>query len=244
MDYERHIRAGRLCWTLTSNGYKYLTWNLYQSWTKAHPEQPLLVVCADTSAYLFLRREGVPVIMASKRLPDYGPGIITFGTTFFRSLNALKLAILHEFMIDSRIETCIYCDGDIVIYRPFLNDIEERLQTCPLWLQCDEPAAACSEPCPMLCTGLIAARHGVDPLIFRVDDRTLWEKGAGQDQPYVNERIRALSVSAKSLPGDLYPNGARLQMRDGAFLAHYNHMYGNQKIGAMKRRGDWTIAQI
>lgn len=248
MEYTRYIRAGRLCWTLTSNGYKYLTWNLYKSWVNVHPEQPLLVICADTSAYSFLRREGLPVIMAPKRLPDYGPSMATFGTGHFRTLNALKLGILDEIAKDNRVETCVYCDGDIVIYRPILEDLSQRLQTEPLLFQCDEPSTECTatdaNDCPMLCTGLIAFRHGIDARIFNLDDRDLWEKGAGQDQPYVNERVRNLSVPVTTLPRDLYPNGMLLSKRANALLLHYNHMIGSQKILAMKRTGDWTIPQL
>ncbi len=248
MDYTRYIHAGRLCWTLTSNGYKYLTWNLYKSWATVHPGQPLLVICADTSAYSFLKREGVPVIMATKRLPDYGPGIVPFGTNQFRTLNALKLAILAEIAANTRVETCVYLDGDIVVYRPFLNDIGERLQTHTLLFQCDEMGQECSATdaigCPELCTGLIAFRHGIDARVFQLDDRALWEKGLGQDQPFVNERVKALQVPVHVLPRDLYPNGMRLRMRDGALLIHYNHMIGTQKINAMKRNGDWKIPQV
>ncbi len=251
MNYAAYIRDGRLCWTLTSNGYKYLTWNLYKSWVSAHPSQPLLILCADTSVYTFLQREGVPCRMANERLPDYGPGIVTFGTNQFRTLNSLKLRLLGHFAADAAVQTCLYLDGDIVVYKPFLEDLSARLQgddAAALLFQCDEPAATCQDPaaCPYRCTGFIAFRHGgFDPRIFKVDDRALWEKGAGQDQPYVNQRIADYGVASKTLPCDLYPNGMRQNHRGGAALMlHYNHMVGNQKIAAMKRAGDWSIAQI
>lgn len=247
MNYDSYIRDGRLCWTLTSNGYKYLTWNMYKSWIVAHPQQPLLVLCADTSAYSFLQREGVPCRMVKTRLPDYGPHIVTFGTNQFRNLNLLKLQLLAEFAADQRLDTCLYLDGDIVVYKPFLEDLEQRLEEHPLLFQCDEPAATCVTPaaCPYRCTGFLVFKRGVDARIFKVDDRALWEKGAGQDQPYVNQRIAEYGVAAMTLPHDLYPNGMRQRHRGAeALMLHYNHMIGNQKIAAMKRAGDWTIAQI
>lgn len=243
MNYERYIRDGRLCWTLTSNGYKYLTWNLYKTWTAVHPPQPLLIFCADTPSYLFLQREGMPVVMAKKRLPDYGPGIVPICTQNFQTLNALKLSILADLARATAVQECLYLDGDIVIYRPFLEDLRSRLQESPLWFQCDERGLECSDVsgCPNLCTGLIAFRHGVDSRIFEVNDRALWEKGSSQDQTYVNQRLQDYAVAARALPRDLYPNGVRLGLRAGAYLAHYNHLIGNQKVGMMKRNGDWKL---
>ena len=250
MSYTNYIRDGRLCWTLTSNGYKYLTWNFYKSWSKAHPEQPLLILCADTSVHLFFRREGVPAVLAKGRLPDYGPAIVQFGSSNFKTLNALKLQLLADFAKDSAIETCVYLDGDIVVYRPFLADIFTRLQEHPLWFQCDEQTRECTgfdaTGCPHVCTGLIAFRHGIDARIFQLtaQDQALWVKGSEQDQPYVNARIREFGIVAKTLPVADYPNGIRMTQRSGAALLHYNYLVGNQKVGMMKRNGDWFVVQL
>ena len=248
MNYDPYIRDGRLCWTLTSNGYKYLTWNFVKFWAKAiGSKQPILVLCADQPSYLFFQREGVPCKMAPTRLPDFGPGIVPFDTGNFHRLNLLKLQCLHEFAKNQKVRECVYLDGDIVVYKDFLADIGQRLQEHSLWFQCDETALECAgeTTCKEYCTGLIVFSHGVDPRIFHVNDGELWKKGGNMDQPYVNTRIKDYGVVAKSLPRDLYPNGKRLNLsRDTALLQHYNHMIGNQKAAMMKRRGDWLIQQI
>ncbi len=244
--YERYIRDGRLCWTLTSNGYKYLTWNFYKTWARVHPGQPLLILCADAAAHMFFRREGVPAEMAKRRLPDYGPAIAQFGSTNFKSLNALKLQILAEFAEAVEIQSCIYFDGDIVVYRPCITDIFQRLEDHPIWFQCDEQTQACTDMsgCPHVCTGLIAFKHGIDARMFQLTDQLLWVKGSEQDQPYVNARIREFGIAVKTLPVADYPNGIRMTQRAGAALLHYNYLVGNQKIGMMKRNGDWFVQQL
>lgn len=247
MNYDSYIRDGRLCWTLTSNGYKYLTWNFVKFWAKSiGSKQAILILCADQPSYLFFQREGVPCKMAPTRLPDFGPGVVQFDTKNFHTLNLLKLQCLHEFAKDEKVRECVYLDGDIVIYKDFLADIGQRLQEHPLWFQCDE-GIGCKgqDTCGNLCTGLIAFRHGTDPHLFLVNDRALWEKGGNMDQPYINQRINDLAAVAKALPQELYPNGRRLGTeRPDALLQHYNHLVGNQKAAMMKRRGDWLIPQI
>ena len=70
MNYTPYIREGLLCWTLTSNGYKYLTWNFVKHWTRVSTI-PLLIVCADKPSFLFLRREGISCILVDKRCYIY-----------------------------------------------------------------------------------------------------------------------------------------------------------------------------
>jgi hypothetical protein len=244
--YTNYMRDGCLCWTLTSNGYKYLTWNFYKTWVRVHPGQPLLILCADAAAHMFFRREGVPAEMVKRRLPDYGPNIVQFGSENFKTLNALKLELLAEMASTPQIESCIYFDGDIVLYKPCLADLKGRLQEHPLWFQCDEQTHICTNAngCPNACTGLIVFRHGIDARIFQLTDQPLWARWAEQDQPYVNARILEFSVAIRSLPVDVYPNGFRMTQRAGAVLLHYNYLIGNQKVGMMKRNGDWFVQQL
>jgi hypothetical protein len=254
MKYQSHLRDGRLCWTLTSNGYKYLTLNLYKSWTAAIPHQPLLVVCADAESHLFFQREYIPCVMATTRLPNFGPRIREFNSETFQRLNALKLECLAFFAKESSVRECIYLDGDIVVYKDFLPDMATRMETQPLWFQCDETSPVCSSPtaCTSLCTGFIAFRHGIPAAIFELTDAALWKRGGSMDQPYVNERIRQLGVTAMALPADLYLNGYRgalndavsSRMRADAFLLHYNHMVGNTKVAKMRALGDWKIPAL
>lgn len=258
MNIEPHIQTGtgRLCWTLTSNGYKYYTWNLALMWQRVvGPTQRLLVVCADRPSYEFLRREGVgPCVLVppESRVPDFGPAVVPIGSKNFMSLNRLKLRLLETFAADSRVRSCIYMDGDIAIYQPFLDDIEGRFKHQPLWFQCDERGPACaadaSGACPNVCTGLIAFNHGIPPALFRVDDEALWRAGYSQDQTWVNTRLGAMAQPYGVLPRAHYPNGAVATAthadplrRQAAYLLHYNFRVGDAKRLDMKRLGDWHL---
>ena len=254
MNYQRYIRDGLLCWTLTSNGYKYLTWNLAKMWS-AVMSQPLVIVCADKSSYSFLRREGVAaVILVEKLLPDFGHQIVPFGSKNFMALNRLKLRLLKGFADDAAVERCVYLDGDIAVYKNFLGDIEERLKQAPLWLQCDEQqregcaADISGSICTWACTGLIAFRHGTDPRIFHIDEALWTGPCQAQDQPWVNKRMAEYGVEFHSLPRNLYPNGARAAFthsdparKEEAFILHYNYRVGESKRADMKRFGDWKL---
>ncbi len=251
MKYESFLKSGCLAWTLTSNGYKFLTWNFYLHWKHTCPNHPILILCADKPSYNFFLREGIPCRIIDDTLPDFGSNIVRFGSTNFMTLNRLKLRLLNIFSKDSNIQTCIYLDGDIAIYKNIVEDLQARLQNDPhgLLFQCDENSHDCSgKPnCPNVCTGVIAFRHGCDGGIFVIDNEALWNKKP-EDQVWVNGKLQLQHVPYNVLPRDLYPNGilgtfihSNPDFKSVAFLLHYNYRVGETKVTDMKRFGDWLL---
>lgn len=243
------MKDGMLCWTLTSNGYKYLTWNLVESWRRAKCSAPLCVICADKPSYQFLQREGVSCILLDSQVADFGPQIVPFGSRQFSHLNRLKLRLLEKFSADTEIEKTLYLDGDIVVYKDVVADMRERLKEAPFWAPCDEQGHECSgtEACPNFCTGFVAWRNGADKGCFKVTDYTLWTEKP-EDQIWVNHACRDLGVDVAILPRAFYPNGARLsltkntpELREKAICLHYNYRVGDSKKTDMKRYGDWWL---
>jgi hypothetical protein len=252
MNVSKYIKNGILAWTLTSNGYKYLTWNFVLHWRRAVPGQPMLVVCADKASYQFLNREGISCVMAQNILPDYGPQVVPFGSRQFSILNKMKLNLLDTFAQDAAIQHCIYLDGDIVVYK---NIVEYLLQGFSegrtFQVQCDEQKHECSKAenvfCPNFCTGIIAFSHGADVGCFKITDAVRWSDKP-EDQVWVNASTMLLGVSISILPRDLFPNGARASLTMGdpvlkekAMLLHYNYRVGDSKKSDMKRFGDWLL---
>jgi lipopolysaccharide biosynthesis glycosyltransferase len=249
MKYEKYIKDGFLAWTLTSNGYKYLTWNFVNKWRVAAPNHPICVVCADKPSYQFLQREGISCILYDNALSDFGPQIVPFGSKQFSTLNRLKLKLLDIFANDANITSCLYIDGDIIVYKDIVQDIKERLKEFPFWAQCDEKEFDCNSPegCLNLCSGLIAWSHGADKGVFKITDETIWSSKP-EDQVWFNYALKKDAVKCLSLPRDLYPNGARvtkthtnLDLKHQAICLHYNYRVGDSKKSDMKRFGDWTL---
>lgn len=258
MKYDRYVKNGCLAWTLTSNGYKYLTWNFALMWQKTKCSAPLMVVCADKPSYQFLTREGISCVLWDNFLSDFGPQVVPFGSRQFATLNRVKLALLNTFAGDPAIQQCLYFDGDIAIYKDVVGDLLARLSASPegILCQCDEKAKDCSvglaglaitNVCPNFCTGLVAFKHGGDGGIFKITDETLWS-AKPEDQVWVNEAAGRLGVAVGILPRELYPNGARCslthstpELKNEAYLLHYNYRVGGTKVADMKRFGDWHL---
>lgn len=256
MKYDSYIRDGFLAWTLTSNGYKYLTWNFVLHWRRAVPGHPILVVCADKPSYQFLQREGVPCVLADQVVQDFGPQIVPFGSKQFATLNRLKLLLLTGFARDEAIKQCLYIDGDCIVYRNIVQDIRERLADTNtrdgIWMQCDEKdgetcSSSAEQGCPNYCSGIIAWNHGADGGIFPITDEQVWSVNP-EDQLWVNHQIQTLGVNVCSFPRTLYPNGMRVRLTHStaeqkaeAICLHYNYRVGKVKETDMKRYGDWLL---
>jgi hypothetical protein len=249
MKYGPYIKDGFFAWTLTSNGYKYLTWNMYLQWKKCCGQTPLCIICADKPSYSFLQREGVPCILFDNSIPDFGHQIAPFGSRHFSVLNRLKLRLLTIFSEDETIEKCMYLDGDIAIYKNVAEDMKHRLDKEPLWMPCDDQSFECSNPsaCQNVCTGIIGYKRGFDNRIFKITDEAKWSSKP-EDQVWVNNAIQEKSTPYSVLPRELYPNGARLtrthinpELKEKAYCMHYNYRVGDSKKADMKRFGDWHL---
>jgi hypothetical protein len=248
MKYSNYIRDGFFAWTLTSNGYKYMTWNLALQWAQVVKGVPLCIVCADKPSYQFLQREGISCVLWDEALMDFGPQIVPFGSRQFSTLNRLKLKLLDVFATNPEVQQCLYLDGDIAVYQDIVADIKEKLKEAPLWMPCDEQRFECSAAaCPNVCTGLIAWSHGADKGIFKINNQELWS-AKPEDQVWVNIALQRTWTPYAVLPRDLYPNGARLtkthmtpELKEKAICLHYNWRVGDVKKADMKRFGDWLL---
>ena len=251
MKYSQYIKDGLLAWTLTSNGYKYLTWNFVCHWRRSVPGWPILVVCADKPSYQFLQREGISCVMWDTALADFGPQVVPFGTRQFATLNRLKLRLLETFAADEEVRSCLYIDGDIIVYKNIVEDIQRRLVEAPFLMQCDEHMPECTgtkeTSCPVFCSGLIAFQHGSDQGAFKITDEAVWSQKP-EDQVWVNYSIRQKQIPVVALPRIQYPNGARLtltktntDLKDTTICLHYNYRVGDSKKADMKRFGDWLL---
>ena len=244
---ESKIQNGLLVWTMTTNGYKYLTLNLYKSLERLKLSWSLTIIACDKESYNFFKREAIPVLLYPNASSSPETSIARWGSPNFSRYNFMKLKMLDLFAKNVAIQTCIYIDGDIVIYKDFIPDIVSRLDANPetLLFQCDEKElqACATEGCPNCCTGFIAWRHGADKDVFNVSDAKRWAEHP-DDQAWVNREIRARSVPFATLPRNLYPNGVyipQIKTLPEAFLLHFNHRVGNAKIIEMKRLGQWLI---
>lgn len=247
MNIDKFIYSDTLIWTLTSNGYKFMTHNLILNLRKIGVPWKLCVVCSDTPSYMYMKREGIACIKSPNQLSDYGPDIVRFESKNFQKLNILKLQLLELFSKE-QINYCIYMDGDIAVYKDFLPDIINRLNTEPLLFQCDEQKrdTSCeSSSCPWACTGFIAWKKGIDSNVFKINDSDVWNKQP-EDQAWVNYALKKYNIPYTTLPRDKYPNGTFVnligpQKEKEAFILHYNYRVGQQKRGDMKRFGDWYL---
>jgi len=234
-------------WTLTSNGYKYYTLNLLKSLQKARVPWTLTIICADKASYNFFKREGYTCSLWNGGAALDAMRMSLFGSRDFQKLNRIKLDILDSYWRNPEIKQCVYLDGDIVVYKDFLQDLSGH----DLAFQCDEynPEVICNMRCPNVCTGMIAWRQSdlqnKWPDFFKVapKDPSWIEKP--EDQIWVNRQLRQTGIPYISLPRDLFPNGVFVRWlrtdKRGARLLHYNYRVGEVKKGDMMRNGDWLI---
>jgi hypothetical protein len=241
MNVSKFLFEGCLLWTLTTNGYKFFTLNLYRHIEKCKVPWKLCIVCGDKASYRFFANEGIPCVLYPKAPTESGSRMLLFGSKPFQEINLVKLDCLATFAKDSSIQTCVYIDGDIVVFQDILKDIRERLEQTPLLFQCDGHGDTCEKPCTNVCSGVIAWRSGADGGIFVVNDKAKWLEKP-EDQLWVNSKLRELKPEYDTLPVLLYPNGTHSETPpQGFYLLHYNWLVGNAKILRMKKNGHWII---
>ena len=250
MDPKSYLFKGTLVWTLTTNGYKYITLNLLRTIERAKVPWRLVVVCGDKESYRFFRNEGFAALLYTEAKTSAEIGIARWGSPTFQRYNRMKLDILHQFAKHEQVQKCIYLDGDIVVFKDFLSDIEGRLDTNPdtIFFQCDhKEKGSCKDKdpngCQNCCTGFIAWSHGADNGIFDVNSQASWQE-IHDDQVWVNKALREGKVKYDTVPRELYPNGAYISSINefpDAYFLHFNHRVGNAKVAEIKRVGQWII---
>lgn len=247
MNIDSYLYNGTLIWTMTTNGYKFLTLNLIRTIERTKCPWRLLVVACDKESYIFFKREGFAVIQYENAQHTNEMAIAKWGSPNFRKYNEIKLFLLNKFAKHPSVKQCIFMDGDIVVFRDFLPDILERLNTNPetLLFQCDEKEQGLCDisGCRNCCTGLIAWKQGADKNIFNVNNLEKWNVNR-DDQFWVNTILHEGQHSYQTLPRELYPNGAYItgfyNLKE-PFLLHFNHRVGNSKIVEIKRLQQWII---
>jgi hypothetical protein len=242
-----------LVWTMTTNGYKFYTWNLYV-WCESIGIK-LCILCADTESSLFFRREGIPSVLLETAKQSKQIGISAFGSADFSRWNRVKVDLLFSIANASSalgIRQSLFLDGDIVIK----ENPWPVLQACfdatgaTLLFQCDCSHQQEHHTCNAPCTGVIACHHeqekdSVQWLYSFVQEE--WNAADQQDQPYIQRRLeRPLAPRAAILPRREFGNGMWQKSgywKDGSWiLLHYNYRVGDTKKMAMRTAGHWKLA--
>lgn len=250
------IHDRTLVFTITSDGYKYLTLNLWRHCERIGVPWRLMIVCLDAESYKYFVAAKVPAIlytMPGGKLVHKEPAL--YGSAQFKRLTEMKIVALRELSGRSDVEHLLYLDGDIVLFQDPVPFIGMLLEERSLWFQCDERLThdhqCSSDPCAAPCTGVIAMRLTEATRSRFAELYTItgeeWERSES-DQDYIQRRLRTLNVGYGTLMRPLFPNGTflpddlyRIAAVGGPYLLHFNFLLGREKEAAMRSRGLWLV---
>ena len=257
LKIESYIQNKTFIFTVTSDGYKYYTWNLYKMLQEKKIPWKLCILCLDKESYAFFQRIA---ILPCKLYQLPGNPIqhkdpVLFGSTAFKRMNRMKLRALEDLSQRPELETLIFLDSDIAIFQDPLPELSRSLEEAPLWFQCDEKVEgsfACSavDACTNPCTGVIAMRLTAESRphlkqLFQIVEPS-W-KDALTDQDYILSRLQSTQMPYKTLPRDTFPNGIFLsenRYKQGSpFLLHFNYVLGKDKKRIMKQKDCWALPE-
>ena len=239
---------GTLVWTLTNHGYIDYTKNLVTMLRTRGFPWTLCVVCADEASYNAMVADKIPAILVPTNFPDLGPNLAVWDSPQFHAINFFKMQMVHLFSRSPMVQKGIYLDGDVVIYQDFVSDVEDHLEECGLLFQCDEGSTnttCIKDPCPLVCCGFIAWKHGHTGTLFETPDATVLARYKN-DQYLVNDRLRTANLRYGTLPRLLYPNGKFIELlaeKKECYILHYNYIVGHKKRETMQRYGDWVLKE-
>lgn len=246
---KKFVFNEHLSWTLTTNGYKFYTLNLYK-WLTERAKVPwkLMIVCGDRESLTFFRRERIPCISVESVKESRQTYISGFGTDSFKVWNRMKLDLLGWIVKSANelvVKKSMYIDGDIVVQRdPWdaLPNITDVLFQCDCSKADDlHTQSKCNAPC----SGFIVHNHTVDLSNLYKFDKIIWKDSLEQDQPYIQTRLKLFNIPFNTVDRTLYGNGAI--QKDGLWknvewvLLHYNYRVGDTKKQAMKADKHWLI---
>jgi hypothetical protein len=244
-----------LVFTVTSDGYKYYTWNLYKMLQELKVPWKLCILCLDKESNDFFKRIAqIPsrlYLMPGDRVFHKEP--VHFGSTPFKRMNRMKLKALQELSQRADLERLVFIDSDIAVFKDFVPTLVEKLKTDPLLFQCDEGEVKdCSHPerCPNPCTGVIAMALNTTtrPLLHHLYkiEQGHWEV-ALTDQDYIANRMNYFEIPHKTLSRTEFPNGiflAKDKYKEGnPYLVHFNYIVGKTKQRFMIEKECWLLPE-
>ncbi len=243
---------GTLVFTITSNGYKEYTYNLWLQLYRLQIPWTLLIVCLDQASYDYFEAAGfggfkpATMLLVDRKAGSSGGSQTqpaAFGSAQFKRLVSMKLLALQQFCGDARVRRLIYMDSDMMVRRDPVPRLLQLLTEAPLWFQCDEGTPIeCWHGCREACTGLIAMdcdalRTELLELYAVVPKDWIY---ATTDQDYVQRRLQVLGITFRMLPRTEFPNGVwRASIPSEALLLHVNHCIGAEKQQIMRGMNAW-----
>jgi len=254
-NLDDYIYNEFIIWTMTSEGYSDITYNLYKSLEKANVPWKLLNICVDDESYNYFKDKNIPCIKYNSNINTSKGEISKFGSNEFMSFNRIKLDLLDYFSKNAsdNIKYVVYLDGDIVVFKDFIPYLQNLYKNNPnnyFYFQCDDENKANVNQCVNYCTGFLSfKRENIYTSPFKVYDEEKWEK-TREDQPWVNAHIKEYSIPALSLEQDLFSNGTYIknnlskitnESKIDKYILHYNWLIGDDKINKMKENNNWFI---
>ena len=249
MNFIPFIKEDFLVWTMTTNGYKYLTLNLYESLKKSKIQWKLMIVCADRESHTFFTSMNIPTVLykVNSSMP-VGTSPSQFGSNTFMTFNKIKLDLLEKIRIElpEHVKYITYMDSDIIVFKDFMPYIKSQFEETSNSLILFQNDNLYGEPTTKAngCTGFFCFKRGLEKSPFNVDDIALW-KELREDQVWVNKKIIEYDIPFDYLERSLFPNGVYLKeerwKKSDPYLIHYNHLIGNSKISMMKRNKHWYL---
>jgi hypothetical protein len=257
LKIEPFIYEKTLVFTVTSDGYKYYTWNLYKMLQVLKVPWKLCILCLDKESNDFMNRIAqIPsrlFTMPGEKILHKEP--VRFGTSPFKRMNRMKLKALQELSQRSELERLVFMDSDIAVFQDFLPTLQQALQTNPLLFQCDENTPGsyeCSDPsaCTNPCTGVIAMALNEETRptlkeLYKIESST-WST-AMTDQDYITNRLKTLNLPYETLSRGEFPNGIFLSKNrykeTNPFLVHFNYIVGKTKQKIMIEKECWVLPE-
>lgn len=251
------IQNKTLVFTVTSDGYKYYTWNLYKMLQSLKVAWKLCILCLDRESNDFFTR----IAQIPSRLYLIPGGTVShkspfmFGTQQFKRMNRMKIKALEDLSQLPDIDNLIYLDSDIAVFRDFVPSVLQTLEIHPLLFQCDENregSMECSDTsqCANPCSGFIGMSMKGDQRsalkqLFAFD-KEIWDRIVG-DQDYIFARLQLLKIPYSTLPRDEFPNGVFLSdntfRKGNPYLLHFNYVVGNMKQRLMREKECWVLPE-
>ena len=248
-SYSTYISDDFLIWTMTTNGYKYITYNLYESLKRAKVSWKLMIICVDRESQKFLQTMNVPcVYYKSLSSVQVSTQPSQFGSDTFMIFNKIKLDLMELIRkeVPESVKYITYLDGDIVVFKDFMPYIKKQFNESNsiLLFQNDDLYDVVNTRANG-CTGFFSFK--VQPLEkspFLIDNLALW-KEIREDQVWVNNKLLEYKLEFDYLKRSLFPNGTYLKeerwKKCDPYMIHYNHIVGNTKITMMKKNNHWYL---